>query len=421
MADAYRDVAASGGQVDTSFIPTWLGLVTATGLLPPTYSGTDPSRTLRTLNEHGQGAASFQASVILDAMRGGSQAYDGSFYRTRSPIDAVDRVRVPTFIVGGWFDLFQRGEPLLYQALRSQDVPTRLLMGPWYHITAGQGLPADGVPSTDQLELRWFDHYVRGVPDPSLSNTPAVTYFRNGEGHYHVASSWPPPGVRYRQEYLSGPAESLMAGSLAASPPASSAADTLPWQPLSGMCSRSTVQWTAGAGSGSLCETDNELNDATGLNYDLPLPHGRTLNGPIAVRLFVSTNSHDSVLTTRIEDVAPSGRATQLTAGWNVISLRALDQSKTQRVGGVIVRPYHPYTKASELPVENGKVYEVWIEVFPTAASFAPGDSLRLSIQPSDAPHLSPTLPQVTNAVGGVLSILHDAQHPSEVVLPVAP
>ena len=42
MADAYRDIAASGGQVDTSFIPTWLGLVTATGLLPPTYSGTDP-------------------------------------------------------------------------------------------------------------------------------------------------------------------------------------------------------------------------------------------------------------------------------------------------------------------------------------------------------------------------------------------
>jgi predicted acyl esterase len=38
------------------------------------------------------------------------------------------------------------------------------------------------------------------------------------------------------------------------------------------------------------------------------------------VRLFVSTNGHDSLLTPRIEDVTPEGRATQLTAGWNVIS-----------------------------------------------------------------------------------------------------
>jgi predicted acyl esterase len=100
--------------------------------------------------------------------------------------------------------------------------------------------------------------------------------------------------------------------------------------------------------------------------------------------------------------------------------LRALDQSQTQRVDGVIVRPYHPYTKSTELPVADGKVDEVWIEVFPTAASFAPGDSLRLSIQPSDAPHLSPTLPQAQSSVGGVLTVLHDAAHPSEVVLPVA-
>ena len=34
MADTYRDIAATGGQVDTSFIPSWLGLVTATRPAP---------------------------------------------------------------------------------------------------------------------------------------------------------------------------------------------------------------------------------------------------------------------------------------------------------------------------------------------------------------------------------------------------
>ena len=40
--DIYRDIAASGGQVNTSFIPVWLGLVTGLGLVPPTYTPTDP-------------------------------------------------------------------------------------------------------------------------------------------------------------------------------------------------------------------------------------------------------------------------------------------------------------------------------------------------------------------------------------------
>src|SRR5258708_18335967 len=31
MSDAYRDITGSGGQINTSFIPSWLGLVTALG------------------------------------------------------------------------------------------------------------------------------------------------------------------------------------------------------------------------------------------------------------------------------------------------------------------------------------------------------------------------------------------------------
>ena len=38
-ADVYRDVVASGGQLDVGFMPLWLGLVTATGLIPPAFTG----------------------------------------------------------------------------------------------------------------------------------------------------------------------------------------------------------------------------------------------------------------------------------------------------------------------------------------------------------------------------------------------
>ena len=42
-ADVYRDVVASGGQIDVGFIPLWLGLVTGTGLVPPAYGADDPA------------------------------------------------------------------------------------------------------------------------------------------------------------------------------------------------------------------------------------------------------------------------------------------------------------------------------------------------------------------------------------------
>ena len=41
--DVYRDVVASGGQIDVGFIPLWLGLVTGTGLIPPAYAASDPA------------------------------------------------------------------------------------------------------------------------------------------------------------------------------------------------------------------------------------------------------------------------------------------------------------------------------------------------------------------------------------------
>src|SRR4051812_13701244 len=43
MGDAYRDVAVSGGQTDTAFIPFWLGLVSGAGSVPPTDTASDPA------------------------------------------------------------------------------------------------------------------------------------------------------------------------------------------------------------------------------------------------------------------------------------------------------------------------------------------------------------------------------------------
>ncbi|GAC1413433.1 MAG: hypothetical protein NVSMB57_08990 [Actinomycetota bacterium] len=292
-------------------------------------------------------------------------------------------------------------------------------MGPWYHATVGSGLPADGVQSLDALELRWMDRYLRGDNDATLdTDVPPVTYYQLGQGHYQTASTWPPAAVQYHESFLGGNSVGAQSGTLSSSK-GSATPDTMVWQPASGVCSRSTAQWTA-AGVNQGCEEDQRANDATGLTYDLSVgSSGLKLAGPVNAHLFVSTTGADAFVTARLEDVAADGKATQISAGWSVLSLRALDHAKTIRRNGMIVRPYHPFTRESSLPVKAGTVYTLDVEIFPTAGFIAPGHSLRLSIQPSDAPHLTPSVPQLANLAGNVLSLYHDATHPSSVALPL--
>ncbi|MCA1832946.1 MAG: CocE/NonD family hydrolase [Actinomycetota bacterium] len=418
MADAYRDITGSGGQVNTSFIPSWLGLVTGLGLLPPTYYD-DPTNEGQMYADHAQGATDFQANTVLKATSGDPDwAFDSPEYRTRSPIEKIGLVNVPTFIIGGWFDLFQRGEPLLFQNLQANGAPVKLLMGPWYHTTPSinPGLPTAGMPYTlDQLELRWMDRYVRGIADPNLdTDIQPVTYWTLGENGYGTAQSWP-IGTNVEQLFLHGPASALPGG-LSGTSPAVEQPDTLMWSPASGACTRSTVQWTAGSGQYSPCETDNEFNDATGLNYQIANPAFR-VGGPMAAHLYVSTTVKDAFLTARVEDVDANGRASQISAGWNVLSLRAIDDAKSVKVGGLYTQPYHPFTLASQETLTPGTIYDVWIEIFPSAAMFAPGHSMRLSIQSADAPHLTAPLPQEQNLAGGTITLYHDADHPSSLVM----
>lgn len=413
MSDAYRDITGTGGGINTQFIPTWLGLVTGLSLLPPTYVANDPVGALTTLAQHAGGVATFQLTQILRGMSDHENVtYDSAFYRQRSPIEVIDRVAVPTFIVGGWWDLFQRGEPLLYQRLAANGTDTKLLMGPWYHTSPAisSGLPRDGVPPLDQLELRWMDLHVRGVADPDLDTDLAdVTLFRLLNDGYERFTSWPPNDVTYRSYALEGsPVLGIVNGSLRAGTPSALAdpVGTLVYSSANGACTRSNTQWAAGGVRAPLCEEDQRTGAIGGLTYDLPVATEMQLAGPIAANLVVEANDRDAFIAARLEDVAPDGTVAQLTAGWQLLSMRALDESRTIRSGGMIAQPYHPFTKPSELATPAGTPLEVSVEIFPTFARIPAGHTLRLSLVSSDVPHLTPSAPRQAKLAGSVLTIL---------------
>jgi len=415
-ADVYRDVAVSGGALDVGFIPMWLGLVTTAGLVPPAYTSTAPDAGLATVLDHLLGGLDLQLPLLLSALTGDDRAYDTSWYRERSPITSIGRVKVPTFIVGGEYDLFQRGEPMLFNRLQKNGVPTKLLLGPWEHAATD---PSLALSSLNPLGLRWFDHYIRGVRDPALDkDIRPVTYYEQGPDRWRTASRWLGADVHAKAFKLSGSASPGSPGVLTRGRP-SKGADPIVPMPVNGLCTRSSSQWTAGLVQGNPCDDDNATNDLTGNSYrTAPLERTVKVLGPINARLYVSSTSTDGMLSVQVEDVAPGGRITRLTGGWQVLSHRALTRSKTVRRDGQIVQPYHPFSKAAQVAMTPGTVAAVDVEVFPTGAAIRKGHRLQITVQAFDVPHLLPSLPSLIGSLG-LITVHHSSTYPSRLVIPV--
>ena len=415
MGDAYRDMVFPGGQNNIGFIPFWLVLVSGSALIPPSYAlSGDPddlARGLETLASHALAFPGFDLNFELDAMAG-EGAYDGPRWKTSSPIEVADKVTVPTFIVGGLHDIFQRGEPLLYERLKIR-VPTRLLIGPWTHTTVGDGLPADGVPAIDQIALRWLDNYLKGI-DTKVKAIPKVTQYTLGEDHYETQTDWPEPSLAPTRLYLRSGA------SLAPEPPiAPEAPESFLQNPVSGVCTQSTSQWSAGLLGPVPCTRDNRLDETNGVTYTTPpLAQDLRLSGPLFADLWVTTTATDAVVSVRATDVAPDGSSTEVTAGWLAGSFRALDPTRSRYVNGQLLQPWHPFTKDSLLTVTPGVPIELPVEIFPTNAVIKAGHSLRIAVGPNDFPHAVPPALQLVSSLGGIVQVLHDPAHPSYVALP---
>lgn len=419
IGDGYRDIVFTGGQVNPTFIPIWLGLVSVLGLTNPTII-TDPMVGIQATLQHLISAITdFQVPTILKAFAADpNTAYDGDFWAVRSPLENDNKIKVPTFIVGGLHDLFQRSEPISYETIKTQ-APAKLLIGPWTHLQAalGDGLPVDGVPPLNHIQLQWFDQYVKGM-NVGADKQPNVTQFVTGHGHYATATDWPHPQVQAQQLYLRGD-KSLTS----AAPVAGEGSNTAVQEPLNGLCSISLDQWTAGI-TGYIplpCQSDDSIAELTDVVYETaPMTEDTYINGPIGVNAWISTTASDAGVSVRIDDVNGS-TVTALTNGIQTASMRAVDATRSRMMNGLMIQPWHPFTQASFLAVTSGTPVLVPVDVFPTSALIAKGHKLRVAIGASNLPQGVPPIPTLLNSLVGVMTIYSDAAHPSSVVIPVVP
>jgi putative CocE/NonD family hydrolase len=419
--DMYRDLAYHGGGLDAPFMAVWHGLVTSTKLVPPQYAGSDPQTALKVEAER------LSPSLVpLDML---SHPFADDWYWQRSPGRIIANVDVPTFVVGGWYDLMQRGTPLIYDALRLPPGQKQLLMGPWYHGTIGRGLGKAGAPPTiPVLALDWFDRWVKGKRN-GIEDYGPVTVDELGANRWTTYGQYPPSTVRYQRFYLgggrTGSALSLNDGSLDTAPVATPGTASMPGNSVNGLCTRGTTQWSAGVlpTPGEACESDDRMQEATSLTFSsAPLRAPLHMSGPLSLTLQAATTARDTTWVVTVSDVSHDGRSNPITSGWLIQSRRALDQSRSVFTpDGDPIVPYHPYTRESVLPVVPGQPNRIAIEIFNTDAVIPAGDRLRVTISSGSVPQILAPAGSMLDSVGGISSVGFGGAAQSFLTASVAP
>lgn len=127
-----------------------------------------------------------------------------------NPFDFLSRVAeisdLPCFHLSGWYDFYTRGSMDGYRAMAARNPALqKLVVGPWGHIPwgnriAGRRLGREARPDTDEMLASWMRRWCG--PDSSLDTGPAVTYFSMGDLAWHQSSSWPPESAREQVFYL---------------------------------------------------------------------------------------------------------------------------------------------------------------------------------------------------------------------------
>jgi putative CocE/NonD family hydrolase len=451
--DIYRDTTVDGGLIDIEFGSLYVGLTGSLNVVNPVAENpSDPLDTFQVELQHTANLASFDLPLVINSTFAGANAYDSSYWLDRSPISALTTVvhnHVPAYVVGGWYDIFQRGEPLDFSGLQNALVGRsiygpmstavaasgryQLTMGPWYHLTAaGQDF--------DPVMLKWFDRWLKGEQTGiDRTRTPAHLYLL-GAGRYVDQAQWPPPSLHPSTWYL-GPGRTGSAplsqndGTLTPSAPSTPAgSDQVLWLPADANCSRELDQWSMGAfedatgpsnPNGNPCAANDALTE-TGpgsLTYTTsPFAKDTVIGGPIDATIYASSTTSDTEFVATLEDVAPDGTSTPITTGALLGSLRALDASKSWLAAdGKPLLPYHPYTLSSKQPVPVGIVTRFDIEIRPTFAQLGAGHRLRLTLTTSDLPTLVPTAPDGVNLTGGVYQVQRNAAAASFIELLSAP
>jgi hypothetical protein len=416
-SDVYRDIAFGGGISNLEFAGVWEGLrASMTGAVPDEPQQ-DPEAVVQHPVSRAERQAELDGGLYAEVDTGGPRAFDNDFWSARAPSNYLDRVvrnGIPALFVSGWHDVYQRGAVLDYTGLQNAwsrlhsgpgrpaaNVPPmtaaqrptpryQLVVGPWFHNPTTLGL------TFQQLQLAWFDRWLKGIRDGIDQTSTPLHVFELGSERWVDARRWPLTQTRAHTYRLG------------------TGTGTLAWTDARSPCNAGTDQWSTGlpalaiaeaGGSGDPCADNDETTQAGAVTYtSAPFKTATTVAGPIDVTLDMKSTSADAEVVADVEVVKPDGSSQPISSGALLGSLRAVNRRLSWFENGQMVLPWHPYTSASARDMPAGKTEHLDIEVYPTMARIDPADSLRVELTSGDTA-LQPSPVQVQRLAGGEYSI----------------
>jgi putative CocE/NonD family hydrolase len=333
----------------------------------------------------------------------------GAYWAQHDVSASMARIAVPALHIAGWFDTYLGGTVDGFVALANHaDAAARdqqyLVAGPWVHIPWGeligeQNLGPAALVDTDSLLLRWFNHWLKGSGE--FSQEPRIRHFALGANQWFAADGFSEDALSL---YLhsSGRAESRKGNGVLsqAAPDSTEPRDIFVYDP--------EVPVHGPGGPGALTGPLNQAALETGNNLLVytsdPLTAPTHILGSPKLTLYAVTSAAHADFTGKLVRVRPGGQADFVCIG--------------------IARSAHLFP-GSAYQADTVHCWEIVLE--PTSCVFAAGDAIRLEVASSAFPlydrnpstAVEPAKADAWNWQRSTQMVLHDAQHPSRLSLPL--
>ncbi len=328
---------------------------------------------------------------------------EDSYWRALSIERRLDRVKVPVLGIAGWYD-DARG------TIRNYEAMNRLATHPLHHVVMDAGahkgidyvngdFGPQGRIDSRMLQLRWFDHYLKGI-DNGVEKDAPLYLFVMGDNRWRQEQEWPLARTQWTDFYLRA------GGVLDTTAPGNEAADEYqydPGNPTPYLVDARELELNINEDYKAVHAERRDL-----LTYTTaPLTRDTEITGPITATLWAATDGKDTDWNVMVLDVYPDGRA-----------MRVQDGVTRARFREGLDRPSL---------LTPGKIYRYDIDVWFTSLVIPAGHRIRVSVASAAFPKYDRNLntggdnERDTKYVVAKQCIFHDAGHPSHVRLPVIP
>jgi hypothetical protein len=445
--DYFEDWAYQNGALQQWFAQSWASQI-AGGELPTQVSrgGRDsvakstvlPLGNYTTLTAPAIAGEAGNAALVpwyLDWLK---HPTNDAYWQQWSTAKDFSRIKVPVFIVEGWYDLFLGGGLHAYAGVKAHGGTeaarnVHLLIAPGGHsgdmqvgiVNFGKVAAVDAPtgristePVTFDAMLDWYNQILRDPPQNNNSTTATwknVRYFEMGTNKWQMSDTWPPPEAKTVAYYLHSAGKANTAsgnGNLSAEQTggdAKAASDSFVYDPANPVPTLGGAMCCDPRGMANGIQ-DQRPNDKRPdmLVFSTPvLTQNLNVTGPVSMTLYVSSSAPDTDFTAVLVDVAPDGMAHNIANG--IVRMRYRDTD----------------TKATFMT--PGQTYKVNVDMWATSNVFLAGHRLRVDVSSSDFPLWDRNLnttesPEAgTHGVKATNVIYHDAAHPSSLNLSVMP